>query len=107
MTDTDPRRFPPPIAVVDDDLDAVLDDAVSSLVVMRSPMLSGDALAEMHALTSLAAQIRVRLPSVVADARDQGHTWGEITGQLGCGMARTLLRHAGRTRSRRLLLGSD
>ena len=107
MTATDPRRFPPPIAVVDDDFAAVLDDAVSSLVVLRSPMLLGDALAEMHALTSLAAQIRVRLPSVVADARDQGHTWGEITGQLDCGMARTLLRHAGRTRSRRTPLEPD
>jgi len=107
MTATDPRRFPPPIAVVDDDLDAVLDDAVSSLVVMRSPMFLGDALAELHALTSLAAQIRVRLPRVVADARDQGHTWGEITGQLHCGMARTLLRHAGRTRSRRTPLEPD
>jgi len=72
MTASDPRRFPPPIAVVDDDSAAVLDDAVSSLVVLRSPMFSGDALAEMHALTSLAAQIHTRLPRVVADARDQG-----------------------------------
>jgi hypothetical protein len=95
------------IAVVDDDSDAVLDDAVSSFVILRSPMLLGDALAEVHALTSLAAQIRVRLPRVVADARNQGQTWGEITGQLHCGMARTLLRHAGRTRSRRTPLEPD
>jgi len=107
MTAIDPRRFPPPTAVVDDDSAAVLDDAVSSLVVLRSPMMSGDALAEMHALTSLAAQIRTRIPRIVADARDQGHTWGEITGQLDCGMARTLLRHAGRTRSRRTPLDPD
>jgi hypothetical protein len=107
MTTTDPWRFPPPIAVVDDDSAAVLDDAVLSLVVLRSPMLSGDALAELHALSSLAAQIGARLPRIVADARDQGHTWGEITGQLDCGLARTLLRHAGRTRSRRTPLEPD
>ena len=107
MTTTDPWRFPPPIAVVDDDSAAVLDDAVSSLVVLRSPMFSGDALAEIHALSSLAAQIDARLPRIVADARDQGHTWGEITGQLECGMARTLLRHAGRIRSRRTPLEPD
>jgi len=107
MTGTDPWRFPPPTAVVDHDSATILDDAVSSLVVLRSPMLSGDALAELHALTSLAAQIHARLPRIVADARDQGHTWGEITGQLDCGMTRTLLRHAGRTRSRRTPLEPD
>jgi hypothetical protein len=36
---------------------------------------AGDALSELHALASLAKQIRAQLPRVIADARDQQHTW--------------------------------
>ena len=46
-------------------------------------MLLGDAAAELHALVSLAAQIRSRAPEVVTDARDQLVPWSVIGAQLG------------------------
>jgi hypothetical protein len=69
--------------VIDDDSAAVLDDATVELTLFRSPMLVGDCLAELHALVSLRAQIQARLRRVVAGAKDQGHTWGDIAAQLG------------------------
>ena len=42
----DPWRVYPTEALADDDSACVLDDAVETLVVLRSPMSSGDAGAE-------------------------------------------------------------
>lgn len=78
----DPRRAHPSRAVVDDDSAAVLAEAAERLTVFRSPMLEGDRLAHLHALVSLGAQIQAQLPEVVAGAREQGHTWRDIAGQL-------------------------
>jgi len=69
--------------VIDEDSAAVVEDAIEELTVFRSPMLRGDCLAELHAMVSLRAEIQARLPEVVAGARDQCHTWGDIARQLG------------------------
>ena len=66
---------------------AVLDEVVFNLTVLRSPMLVGNAGAELHALVSLAAQIGARVPEVVRDAREQLVPWSVIGRQLGLGAA--------------------
>ena len=53
----DPRRGYPARPLMDECSAAVLDEAVFNLTALRSPMLVGDAGAELHALVSLAAQI--------------------------------------------------
>jgi hypothetical protein len=61
---------------------AVLDDAAEQLTLLRSPLALGDALAELHAKTSLLAELRASLPATVLTARDQDHTWHDIARQL-------------------------
>lgn len=81
---TDPRTITHPgHALIDDYSAAVLDEATVELTLLRSPMQLGDCLADLHALVSLLAQIHAWLPGVVAAARDQGHSWSDIAGQLG------------------------
>ncbi|HMK96238.1 MAG TPA: hypothetical protein VK425_01765 [Acidimicrobiales bacterium] len=87
MNRADPRRRYPPHPVVDDCSAAVLDDAVLSLSLLRCPMLVGDALAELHALMSLAAQISSRAPDAVTAAREQLAPWSLIGAQLGLSAA--------------------
>ena len=80
---TGPRRAPPRGAVIDDESAVVLEEATVTLTLLRSPMCLGDHVAELHATVSLLAQIRARIPRIVAAARDQGHSWSDISGQLG------------------------
>lgn len=68
--------------LVDDQSAAVLNGAVAELVVLRSPMSIGDALADLHAMASLLGQLHASMPMSVADAWDQDHTWVEISRQL-------------------------
>ena len=70
-------------AVTDDHRAAILEEAAAALTLLRSPMRLGDGLAEFHAMVSLLGQIHAWLPVVVAGARDQGHGWDDIAGQLG------------------------
>lgn len=80
----DPRTITHPgHALIDDYSATVLDEAAVELTLLRSPMQLGDCLADLHALVSLLAQIHAWLPVVVAGARDQGHSWSDIAGQLG------------------------
>jgi hypothetical protein len=79
----DPSRSYPATPVVDNESDVVLEEAIHSLTMMRSPMWEGDALARLHALVSLAAQITALLPETIRDARDQDHSWEDIATQLG------------------------
>ena len=69
-----------------------------TLTLLRSPMRLGDHLAELHATVSLLAQIYARMPVIVAAARDQGHSWSDISGQLGVTPAAARRRYATRTR---------
>lgn len=107
IVSTDPRRIYPPRARADDDSASVLDEAVETLTVLRSPMYSGDAGAELHALVSLIAHAKERLASVVADARDQEHTWAEIARQLGCRRLSAIARYAPNSKNRRRPLDPD
>lgn len=94
----DPRTITHPgRAVIDDDTAALLDEAVVELTLLRSPMRIGDCLADLHALASLRAQIHAWLPVAVAGARDQGHRWADIAGQLGVTPATARRRHAAYT----------
>lgn len=71
--------------LVDDASAAVLDEAVVELTLLRSPMSLGDGLADLHAMTSLLAQLRAWMPLSVAAARKHEHTWEAIGRQLGDG----------------------
>ncbi|HZT66871.1 MAG TPA: hypothetical protein VFA11_13870 [Acidimicrobiales bacterium] len=79
----DPRRLYPTRPVLDDDSARVLEEALNTLTVLRSPMFVGDACAELHAMVSLRAQIDAWIDDTVAAARDQGTTWTVIGRQLG------------------------
>lgn len=104
---TDQWRSYPTRARTDGDSASVIDEAVEVLTALRSPMFSGDAGAELHALMSLIAHAKQRLACVVADARDQQHTWGEIAGQLGCSRLSAIVRYAPRSKKRRRPLEPD
>lgn len=104
---TDARRIYPPRARADDDSASVVNEAIERLVVLRSPLYSGDAGAELHALVSLIAHAKKRLASVVTDARDQEHTWGEIARQLGCNWLSAIVRYAPHSKNRRRPLDPD
>jgi hypothetical protein len=68
--------------VVDECSAAVAEEAVVELTLLRTPMYLGDGLAGLHAVESLMAQLRAWLPGVVTVARQQGHSWDDIAGQL-------------------------
>lgn len=97
---TDPRRRYPDSPLVDCDSEAVLAAAVNDVILLRSPMWSGDAGATLHAVATLAAEIERWLPDAVADARDQGYRWHEIAQLLGipAGTARRRFAHHAVTR---------
>ena len=74
-----PEDLPAPLT---DDLSAiVLAEAIDALAALRTPAWLGDCAIHLHALTSLIAQAQQMLPTAVAAARDQDHTWAQI-GQL-------------------------
>ena len=104
---TDPWRHYPLRALTDDDSACVLDEAIEDLLVLRSPLYSGDAGAELHALVSLIAQAEGRLASVVADARDQEHSWAEIAHQLGRSRLGAIARYAPNSKRRRRPIDPD
>ncbi len=59
---------------IDEEACALVEEAVASLVVMRGGE-RGDAGAVLAALASLIAEAQIRLPGIVADAREQDYTW--------------------------------
>ena len=103
----DPHRPYPDRPVVDDDSDRVLTYAADQLVMLRSPMWHQDGLAQIHAVVSLMAQAQHQLPRLVADARDQQHTWTEIARQLRRPRLAVIALHAGRTSKRRTPIDPD
>ncbi len=80
--------------LVDDHSAAVLQDAIVELTLLRSPAALGDALADLHAMASLLAQINAWLPIAVASARSQRHSWSEIAAQLEIAPATARRRHS-------------
>ncbi|MGH9001729.1 MAG: hypothetical protein ACRDYV_01245 [Acidimicrobiia bacterium] len=97
---TDPRRSHSAIPYTDADTIALVDQAIESLVLMRSPMELGDAGTTISALVSLIVEADSRLPDAVADARDQGHTWDDIANRLATATTTARRRYATHARRR-------
>lgn len=82
---------------IDDDTEAVLDEAMASLGMLRIPNgWLGDGGAEVQLLVSLMAEAERRLPKAVALARDQEYSWAEIGDLLGTTRAAAWQRFAHR-----------
>lgn len=93
----DPRRDCAIAPYTDEHSARLLDEAVTSLVLLRSPMWLGDAGPAISALVSLAAQADDLLIEAVASARDQDYTWDEIAGRLACSAITARCRYAPHT----------
>ena len=95
----DPRRCFPADPLTDDDSEAVVALAVNDLMLLRSPVWSGDAGAVLHALASLAAEIEKWVPDAVADAHSRGYSWSQIARHIGVEPATARRRFAGHVRT--------
>lgn len=84
---------PPAPPRVDDDSRLLLDHILDALVDLRFPLSRHDATARLHVLTSLHADIEARIPDLIADARDEDHTWAQIATSLGTTPAAARRRH--------------
>lgn len=80
-------------AHIDDDSAVIVKDAIVELTLARTPMALGDALAELHTMVSLLAQLHDWLPIGVASARNQGYAWADIASQLGVTASTARRRH--------------
>ena len=83
------------------DSEHVIDDAIASLGTLRNLPWLGDAGATLHLLVSLIHQAEQRLPTAVADARDQDFTWAQIADLLGVTRASAWQRYARHTTTNR------
>lgn len=97
---SDPRRSHSAVPFTDADTVTLVDQAVESLVLMRSPLELGDAGATISALVSLTAEAQSRLPEAVADARDEGYSWEDIASRLATTVTTTRRRYAAHARWR-------
>lgn len=89
------------------DSDAVIEAAIESLGTLRGLAWLGDAGVTLHLLVSLIHQAQQRLPTAVADAREQDYTWAQIADLLGVTRASAWQRYAGRTTANRTPLDPD
>ena len=103
----DPRRCFPSDPLTDDDSEAVVAFAVNDLVLLRSPMWSGDAGAVLHALASLSSELEEWLPDAVADALSRGYSWPEIARLIGVKPAAARRRFGDHVRTWRSMTNPD
>jgi hypothetical protein len=89
------------------DSEAVIEAAIESLGALRGLAWLGDAGVTLHLLVSLIHQAEQRLPTAVADARDQDYTWAQIADLHGVTRASAWQRYAGRTNTNRSPLEPD
>ena len=82
------------VPYTDEDSARLVDEAVTSLVLLRSPMRLGDAGPAISVLVSLAAQADDLLFEAVSNARQQDYTWDEIAGRLACSAVAARHRYA-------------
>lgn len=108
----DPRRDRTVYPYTDADTATVVDQAVTTLVVLRAPMWLGDAGPTISVLVSLVGEADSRLYDAVADARDQGYSWDQVASRLATSVS-TARRRCGpysrwrRTDDERFVLGDD
>lgn len=81
-THIDDLDVAPAPAFTDQESAAVLDEAVTSLVLLRFAGSLGDATAELHALATLIAQAQARLPRAISRAFDQDYDCHDIAYSL-------------------------
>jgi hypothetical protein len=98
---TDPREDRAVTPHTGADTAALIDEAVESLVLLRSPMHLGDAASTISALVSLIAETESRLADAVADARDQDYSWDDIASRLATTAATAQRRYAAYARTRK------
>jgi hypothetical protein len=92
------------VPYTDEDSVLVVEEAATSLALVRAPMWSGDAGPMISVLVSLSDQAQDLLFDVVALARDQGYTWDDIARRLAATPVSARRRYAGQARSRQALL---
>jgi hypothetical protein len=78
----DPRRDRAMIPYTDDHTAALIDEATTTLVLMRALKWLGDAGPAITALISLAGQADALVCDAVAHAREQEYTWDQIASRL-------------------------
>jgi hypothetical protein len=90
---------PPAAPRTGEDSARLLEEAMTSLVLLRFPASLGDAAAELHALASLVAEATARIVEAVFDAIDQDHGWTEIATCLAITADEAQRRFAGHGRT--------
>jgi hypothetical protein len=90
----DPRRDRAMIPYTDHNSAAAVDQAVTTLVLLRAPMWLGDAGPTISALVSLAGHADSMLYDAVTAARAQGYTWDQIASRLATTAATARRRYA-------------
>lgn len=98
---SDPRRDRTLHPYTDAGTVAVIDQAVTTLVLLRSPMWLGDPGPTISVLVSLAAEADSRLYDAVADAADQGYSWDQVAFRLDASVATARRRYGPYSRWRR------
>jgi hypothetical protein len=96
----DPRRSYPAHPLVDAESAAVLEEAIHSLTMLRSPFFEGDALARLNVLGSLTDQAEALMADAVGQARAQECSWADIAAQLGVSTATARRRYRAYPRRR-------
>ena len=66
-----------------DDSKTAIDEATASLGSLRALKDADEPGSVLHLLASLAAEIEIRLPAVVAESRRHGYSWEEIRAVSG------------------------
>lgn len=84
---------PPAAPFTDEQSATLLDEAVTTLVLLRFPASLGDAAAELHALATLIAQAEAQLPHAISSALDQDYDWHDIARSLNITTAPTQHRY--------------
>ncbi len=74
---------PPAPLVTNDESATLIEEAMTSLVLLRFPASLGDATAELHALASLVAEAESHIGVAMAAALDQDYGFDDIAICLG------------------------
>ncbi len=99
----DPRRDRTLCPYTDVDSARLVEEAVTTLVVLRAPMWLGDPGPTISVLVSVAGQANSGLYDAVAEARDQGYSWDQIASRLATSVAAARRRYASYSRWRTTL----